>query len=410
MGKDDLFYFTGPLEFMEKFTTTHKPWPKHEGNQFRLQQQGFVERVFFNDGATIDFDKIPSLQWWAPLVGTADNYRINNVVSTLIAVSRSAGRPLSPKEVEVASDYAARSARWQPRGRLWTASAALLCAYYGWDSYRFPFYTPRGAFDPSFFPGRNFALFKGTMAKFAWHSARVQVYMMLCAFGIVPFASSMASMSFQVRLLRDPELQDLQADLKRRLLERANAESNPQLLRTDIPPPLQFQEYPGSENQAPSQFERDTFNGPPESGISWRQSTPPPVSPSNNQGTSFPDPGPRSTDDSDPFGGDDDGSPVPMSVKRTEAQQGRNTQGGSAWDRLRQQSRSAQSANSSTQEGGWAQQRQARNSQETSQKTEDFTYTNKDEEKERRSYGKEQAQNDFDALLEAERRGGSGRR
>ncbi|KAI0894670.1 hypothetical protein F4806DRAFT_472222 [Annulohypoxylon nitens] len=416
-------------ELLERFSTTHKPWPHHEENSFRLQQQGFVERVFFSDDATIDFDKIPSLQLWSPLVGTTDMTRVHYVVGSLMGVAQLAKRPLTPKEIELTSEFAAFSSRWFPRTTLCAVSAALLCVYHGRNTYRFPFYTPPrgGSFNPSFFPTKKFALVKGQMARYAWHCTRFQFYMLLCYLGFAPFGSSMASMTFNARTMMDNRLESLQEDIRKNIAAQRAAAMNPQqnLPPNQVPLPQEFQE---SENQAPLQYGRDAYNGPPgndtgESATgfdgdkpsptpiaSWRLGNPPPASPGGSQGTRFPDPGPRSPDDSDPFGDDDDGSPVPASMRRAEAQQARNSQGGSAWDRLRQQSQSAQSANSSTQEGGWAQRRQARNPQETSSKTEDFTYTKQDEDKERRHYEKEQAQKEFDALLEAERRGGSGRR
>ncbi|KAI0888077.1 uncharacterized protein GGS22DRAFT_155045 [Annulohypoxylon maeteangense] len=417
------FSISGPPEVMELLVTNHTPWPMHEGNPTLLRQQGLVERIFFEDDTTINFDQIPALQSWAPLVGHNEFSRVNHVVASLMQASKLAKRPLTAEEVRLTSDFAASAFRWHPWVSLASISTALGFTWFGRHKFRFPFYTPRpgSAFNPTVFPTKSLPLMRGPVASLAWHSLRFGLYYAICSFGFVPLGGSLANMSFEAHVFREPRLKGLQNDIKNNVMAmRASAMNSQQGSNVRIEFP-RGQDASNPDNQAQPDYGR-SYNEVSENGFgerasgpssvtssptpqpSWSQNTPAPVSP-NTQGTRPPNPAPRYVDDSDPFD-DDDGSPIPASVRRIEAQRTQSTQGGSAWDRIRQQS---QSTNSSGQGGGWAQLRQdkAPNSQS---RTEGFAYTKQDEDKEKRNYEKEQAQKEFDALLDSERRGGSSRR
>ncbi|KAI1458213.1 hypothetical protein F4805DRAFT_150937 [Annulohypoxylon moriforme] len=421
---------------MEQLTTTNRPWPGHEGNPKLLSRQGMIEHMFFEKGATVNFDNIPPLQFWAPLVGNTELLvRVNFVVTTLVKVSKVARRPLTADEIELTSGLAASSARWYPLISLSAISTALAFTWKGRHNYQFPFYTPRPKWNPALFPLKSLPLLRGPAAMYAWHAVRLGLYGFMCYLGFSPLGSSLANVSFEAHLLREPRLRNLQQDIMKNvsaLRAAADAQKGP---GAGIPrpqqglPPYQSPRSQGAsnpENQVSPDFGRDAYNEQPthsfdkpatglsrdtmspDSQPSWPQNTPLPASSYSVQGSKFPNSSPRSVDDSDPFD-DDDGSPVPASVRRAEAQRAQSAQSGSAWDRIRKQS---QPTNSSRQEGGWAQLRQdkAPNPRESQPKTEGFAYTKYDEDKEKRNYEKEQAQREFDALLEAERRGGSGGR
>ncbi|KAI1208185.1 uncharacterized protein F4807DRAFT_431913 [Annulohypoxylon truncatum] len=423
-------------DVLEALTTTHTPWPGYEGNLDLLRRQGAVEKTMFQDNATIDFDKIPSVQFWAPLVGYNKKHHVRYVVVSVMEVAEAARRPLTPQEIDITSEFAALSSRWYPLCNLSAVATAGSLSTFGARDFRFPFYTPSPkTFDPYVFPKKTYPLLKGAKATFAWHTLRCSLYFAASYAAFIPLASSLAAGSFEARIRRDPRLEDLRGSIREHMLQvRAMITKSLQGPGMGFPqrpqerPSHQIpraQDVPKSENQARLDHGRDTYNEQTDNGFnepatdpskgmtptpqpSWSQNPRSPVPPNNTQDTKFPDPGSRYVDDSDPFD-DDDGSPVPASVRRAEAQRSRSIQGGSTWDRIRQQS---QSTNSSGRQGAWSHLRQdkAPNPRETQPNKEGFAYTKQDEDKETRNYEREQAQKEFDALLEAERHGRSNRR
>ncbi|KAI2464058.1 hypothetical protein F4781DRAFT_92898 [Annulohypoxylon bovei var. microspora] len=426
-----MYQIVASPDVFKNHPTKNPPWPGNKGDLEGLQGQGVAEFLFFEEGATIHFDKITPLPSWTSLVLPFSNNELSRtsfVVSRLGQLSSVASRRLTAREIDITSDFAAASFRWYPWTSAATFASSIALTWSGMRTFKFPFYTPR--IDPLVFPREGFAFFRGRQAMLAWHSFRFLVYATLLSLPMKPLGVSLASTSFSAHVVTDPRLSDLRDDIKKAVLAQRAAANNSQRgpgadrsrSPQGLPPPqtrrIQTQYPPESENRVPPDYTPDTYNDQSENSSgestmnptprdSWPRNNQPPASPNNTQDTRFPDSSSGSVNvDSDPFD-DDDASPVPASVRKAEEQRARNAQGGSAWDRLRQQS---QSGNSPKQEGGWAKLRQGKTQSDDQPKTEGFAYTKQDEEKEKRNYEKEQAQKEFDALLEAERRGQSNRR
>lgn len=93
----------------------------------------------------------------------------------------------------------------------------------------------------------------------------------------------------------------------------------------------------------------------------------------------------------------DDASPVAPSEQTNYSPQNSGQQGGSAWDRIRGQAQAARG-----QPGSWAKKRQDEMTSRGAQDGSSYNYSTADEEK---AYAKDQAQKEFDEMLERERRG-----
>ncbi|KAI5866118.1 hypothetical protein GGS23DRAFT_370423 [Durotheca rogersii] len=398
-----------------------KPWPFYSP-----AQQINIEKKYFEEGATIHFDRLPPLQWWAPLTAVSEGVRVGYITKKTVEVSVAANRRLTADEVNAASEHAARSVRYHSYVPLLSLSLTCFITWGGRKTFRFPFYTPkRHIFDPRVFPMRSRAYFRGWKAVQAWHAARFLSFLPLTWLGSLLFINSVAEATYDAHMVRDIRLRYLLQDVKRNV---GNVREPNERRRLHQNPPAR----PGTDASPPApEHERDTYGSRPENTFhesttgpagnvaaqpptesNWARSAPLPPPPAK-----YPDSGSRYTGDLDLFGDDgDDASPLSASSRRAEAQRARDSQGGSAWDRIRQQSQQGNSAqwdrgDSSDQERGWAHLRQDRTQdpKERSPRTDGFSYSQQDEERERRNYEREQAQKEFDALLESERRGGSGR-
>ncbi|KAI1656425.1 hypothetical protein F4813DRAFT_364350 [Daldinia decipiens] len=403
--------------------TTNPPWPL-----LSRVQQTQIERRYFEDGATIHFERLPSFQFWAPLVFMRESFRVVYVTNKTIQASKLSQRRLTAGEVDATSEAAANSARFLP----WIHPVSLIIAssicWRTRQSFRFPLYQPKkGKFNPRIFPTKRLPIFTGVKAVFAWHVSRFFCYFPFNLIGSLVFFTSVAETSYDARLSRDPRLKDWLADVRRNKLnrlshmQRENQGAQRSFPVFPGPDPQSSQRIPapqyprdkyssGSGDEVPREYGNDTFTGQSESspdGLASEVSRSPSTSSSGS--------GSRHTEDDSDLFDDDDASPVPAALRKAEAQQTRDYQGGSSWDRVRQQSQSESAqwtrGDSSGQERGWGRLRQdkTQNPRDSQPKTEGFAYTEQDEDKENKTYEKEQAQKEFDALLEAERRGGSNR-
>ncbi|MCJ1392257.1 hypothetical protein MMC18_005124 [Xylographa bjoerkii] len=303
-------------------------------------------------------------------------------------------------------------------------------AYQAWatrKSYKFPFVKAKEGFDGNVVMFRNTMLAQGQTARLFWHTARLSVYgaigMWVVGISVAGYAASVAA----VGQLTDPRLKDL--------VQAVKDERRAQLERQGVRPPLQ----------------RDpTGQGPTNASDLWKNHRgaigAPEVddgSPTAGQGPEFADakdmdakyynegadmsdeeantvtarpqirrgpswnraPASRNVDaEESPSGGFygdiDDTSPTASSADSTT---GRNTQGkGNAWERLRREAGIVPSATGSSRPGRGRPPAQQGMREGDSTDSDSYSFSSSDEE---RQLAKEQAQRDFDAQLERERRG-----
>lgn len=428
-----------PSSFDDSFV--NKPWPR-----VAPQKQAEIERRFFEPGATIRFDQLTPARGFI-FSTIPQGKRSELVVSNVLSAATAANRRLNQAEIDALSESASHAAArlsWvYPLG----LGLAFAAAANGRKTFRFPFYTPKMKyFDPRAFPHRSFATLTGKSAAWAWHGIRTSAYFPLTWFASLLFLGSMVRTRLLADLASDPRLGQIKQEVA------TNSQRNAQLRREQRQRQA-AQSGPPRANQLPDAYTADQSSGqdswtgvpqsqapadssgpgsPHKSGEPFGRSGPPPDRQQGFGGRSGTQTrrdvqakgtqeqqGQTSFDDNDLFADDDDASPVAASARRSDRQRAQTSasQGGpaSSWNTIRQQAKKESSPFSkgdrSKDDSPWGRARQdgARTTRDATRTPahEGYSYNEADEEK---AYAKDQAQKEFDAMLEAERQGRSGSR
>jgi hypothetical protein len=325
---------------------------------------------------SIPYETLPQPPFFAPWFGYTAEWQKGEVAGALVGNSLAMGRVLTPAEAdaiaELRTKFCSRVA-WTPPAALFTT---LYFTYRGRTAFRFPFYTPKPAsFSPWAFPSAARPFLTGPPAVRLWHFLRFNAYGVICLYAVKSLILSFSQASFVVNLLRDGRLKAVRENLTDQAKQR-----RAQKQHSDPPVNSPNAEAPGTENAAqyrPSSWSR------PEQQEQQQQPPPPP------QRAPEPQP-PRQDDDAFLF---DDASPVAPSQRQQPQGPSASSSGqASSWDRIRQRAKAEEGA-------PW--QRPGSESQ-GQQTTEQYTFAPGEQEK---AYAKEQAQKEFDAMLERERRG-----
>lgn len=359
------------------------------------------------DRIGIKFDELPHHHFWAPLFGRLDEAWRINITAKVMASSAAIGRELSQSEKDAIAENYAQLLRTQDLDGPWGVAAAVGFYLRTRASYGFPLYTP----SPEKFNPNKFLGLESPMAPRAWHGLRFVAW--YAAWRVVTgiFCTSFAITGHERRYATDSRLQDYRraaAEIRARRMQLQRTQQMVQRGLSGMPsmPPAttgwagtepSFQDTQNTQNARDA---RDA-QAAQEAQSTWpgmqspQQETPP---------ASY-------TDEPSVF---DEASPVSPSDQQQESSpQQPFTSGGSAWDRLRAQARgrgAAQSQASGVQATAWGRKREDELISRGAQQGTSYTYSSGDEE---RAYAKEQAQKEFDEMLERERRGqsdSSGRR
>ncbi|KAI1166751.1 hypothetical protein F5B18DRAFT_30376 [Nemania serpens] len=409
----------------------HRPWP-----HVSPESQRRFEQTFLADGETINFDAIPKLPF---LLRHSAATRMRWVLREVAVHSEQVQRPLTGAEANAVSEHSAYSFRYAVLSLPVAVSIAMATTFAGKRTFKFPLYQPKmKRFDPFSFPTKRMPLLKGRMAAGVWHGIRLMTY---CYAFLVPTSMvfvSIANTSFREHVKRDPRLISLIEEARRKnrirlreeQLKRRAGIRNPAGTVPQNPQQMDdgaYQDKPTSEayghtdyaSQPSRDFERPSTAAETSKTTqpSWARSTSTQSPPPRTQNDAPPSYDSRQDDDSNPFDDDDDdddddASPVASSARRAGSGTGPSSSSGSSWERMRQQARSGtpdwEKGDSSSQGQGWARLRQdkTRNPKDSTPKTDSYSYSGRDEERERRKYEKEQAQKEFDALIAADSRDG----
>lgn len=251
----------------------------------------------------------------------------------------------------------------------------------------FPFYNPKPPkFNPLKFPG----LPEGRLSLWAWQGTRVLAWYTASKLAIGLVVTSYAISVYAANSGSDNRLEAYRREVSRRAGTAARS-GRP----SAIPP--------GSSGQAHQQYPQQKWEEPASSteSVGWASSE------QTEKAASTPAP-PSWTTTQNPQSGRqqpynqesyvfDDASPVAPSEQTNYSPQNSGQQGGSAWDRIRGQAQAARG-----QPGSWAKKRQDEMTSRGAQDGSSYNYSTADEEK---AYAKDQAQKEFDEMLERERRG-----
>lgn len=338
------------------------------------------------DSLGIRYDELASLPFWSPLSGTTqDEFKVR-IAAKVIGGSILARRELSQPERQAIAQHYAKLMATQHYTSPIALGASIVLFRHTYKSYGFPFWTPKV---DKFNPNKFGPLPEGLPSQRAWHVLRGIAWYTCFKVAAFTFISSYAYSVYMARYSLDPQLKDFHDDVRATVLQRQPAVAR---LHGQSPPP------PGvaGPSSPPSPW-TDTEQATEDAKSSWPETQTP--QPETSQSSSF-------SDDSHIF---DDASPIaPSEQQRGTPQQ--STQGGSAWDRIRGQARRGSGTQGQGQTGVWGQRRQDELTSQGARDGTSYNFSSADEEK---AYAKEQAQKEFDEMLERERRGigdGSSRR
>ncbi|KAK4241771.1 hypothetical protein C8A03DRAFT_12005 [Achaetomium macrosporum] len=337
---------------------------------------------------SIPFDSLPQLPAFAPLFGYTTNWHKSQVAKAVVGASMDLRRVLTATEADALAYHRSRccwKAAWSPPLALATT---LYFTLRGRATLRFPFVTPDPArFNPNSFPTASRPFLTGLPAVRLWHVLRFGAYGIVCQFLVGGFVDSYAQTTYLMNVLADGRLK---------------------AIRDAMPTAKHQQRVPDADaTRGMPGYERSGTIG----------SRPPPQRQQQQQQPQQAAPEPQGAlqdDDSFLF---DDASPVAPSQRQQPQQSSTgstpSTGKGSAWDSVRR--RAIEESAKERFEQFQDQMEQDRKNLDASlerlqqslgvrgqQRTEQHTSPTSEQEK---AYSREQAQKEFDAMLERERRG-----
>jgi hypothetical protein len=350
-----------------------------------------------------------------------------------------AGRPLTQSEVEGYTLHASRRVIYNFSAVFSAIGIGSGMAWYGRKKMKFPFLKPRPLELYETFPGRFLGRFlptlKGRFARTMWHITRANVYIALSFLLLSPLYSSMGSTAMMVGLYRDARTHELTKSLAD-ALKKSNgiidrhSSNRPVRSPSGIPSQAQGGEsnydaddaadasstssYGAAEDYAgDTSFTDGTTdtNVLDDSQMQLRESPQrsPTSATSRKWGSQQPDRAPDAHSDADFLF--DDASPTAGNDPDMTTGLGSDASQGSAWSRIRRGAAPTQPKRTSNRPpvsgqgapAAGARQGGAQDPYETS--GDSFSFSSSDQEKQ---LAKEQAQRDFDRMLEEERRGVAG--
>ncbi|OCK86418.1 hypothetical protein K432DRAFT_1140 [Lepidopterella palustris CBS 459.81] len=353
------------------------------------------------NGIVIDMDSLPRpVPLIGPLIGFPQRRINESVQQYLSTVQRLIQRELTQEEGSVLAYYIAKSEATRSYGAALGISAGMYRCYSTAATYRFPFWTPN---PEKFDPNKFFNVLKGPRARMMWHGLRSAPFLLLGQlFGsalAMNYAAPVAVLSIQrdARLANFNEAMRKQAnDAREKAQMEARGQSPGQALPNRNPSPAiqiprRTEDRSGSEWPSGSSSSDDDMS-PTAGNDPWMSSTDADterVEPFRRPNRAVEKP--FTYDDASPTGG----------MFSNETREKSNE--GSAWDRIRKSASSGQPASGQhTSSSGGARPSQTEQ-RESSTLGDSFSFSSTDEE---RQLAKAEAQREFDARLERERRGG----
>lgn len=333
-----------------------------------------------------------------PLLGYDDKLFANVCRRKIDGASAYLQRPLSSDEANAMAYWGAKQISILSCATPIGVVAGLWRCYDTKSKFRFPFYGPNmSTFNPFQFPNSfsgSPVLISGPRAALTWHIFRTLAYVgvgKIVAGGLI---GSYAMTVVGVGEIKDPRLAEIHEKMSNDIKEG-------RLNRPFSGPPKQVPQQPGKQD-GDSPVNASYDDASPSSGAEFYQTS---VNSSTTTNELYPDKAKPSQvsreNEEEPFGMFDDASPTGGQSIIPESRP--STPTGSAWERLRSgQKSTASQSRQQTSESAWAKQRRGADDRNAS-----------DDEiarsgpKGTRRFGLEEAQMEFDAKVEQERKGGN---
>jgi hypothetical protein len=348
------------------------------------------------------------------LLGYNEEFYSKSIQLRLKTISEVLERPPTQEEANAVAYYTTKSISIYSYGAPIGFAAGMWRAYESRSTFRFPFYQPNlEKFTPDRFPP-GLDLIKGLRARACWHSARASIYSTLgMMFSQIVFVSYAATTS-AVGELTDKRLKALTTAIQARGQKQRGALPGMQGTKLPSGGASAGTQYDGKDGASQDDAsptggifgEENTTEGPGTFGGGIGGST---QSQGQWAGRAAALPAQQSSEEPEarPFDAWDDASPTGgqgIAESIPPAPQG------SAWDRVRRGERGAPNPSKSggrsqSNQSPWTrQQNEIRKEQKDGSTTGDsFAFSKTEEE---RAYAKDEAQKEFDARVEGERRGG----
>ncbi|KAL1906994.1 hypothetical protein Sste5344_007290 [Sporothrix stenoceras] len=404
----------------------------------------------------IRWEELAKIPFWGGVFGYNSDWYRAAISMSVLGMRKRADRALSQDEAQAVAGMTAKLTRTMAFEPPIAMATALFFERRSRSTFGFPFYTPREGFNPNVFPTQNRPIIMGQYARPAWHILRYSLYAAVWHFALRAVFLSYGTSINSVALETDPRMADLRDTLKKQTrgsqvsskknslkemadeLKDINAklEEAGKAMREDLEryrregggggaprgpvessrqQPRQYPQQVQQQQAQPQQQQQQQRT--PQSQPQQQWSQPPPQQQQQTQASSYDD---YSNDLGEDFY--DDASPTSREEQRRQAWEQRKPTSGTgestAWDRLRHPGHSGEKPSAISQappgQYGWEALRKGKSppprptteQQDDSNKptTGDYTFNEADEEKQ---LARNQAQKDFDAMLERERQGES---
>ncbi|KAH9206873.1 hypothetical protein DL95DRAFT_396568 [Leptodontidium sp. 2 PMI_412] len=356
----------------------------------------------------VDTSKLPKpLPFVGALVGYTDELMSKALTAKIANGSQILHRPLSQEEVDAFAYWTAKQVSILSYGVPIGIGGGLWRCYTTADTFRMPFYKPNlETFNSQAFPPK-LAILKGNNAFYAWHAVRMALYgglgHMLGQLFFGSYSMTVATVGELGDKRLKPFIDAVKAQAAKQRGSLPNTSGQPgigQQQGAGVQSRQQDDAIPGSmptgeQSPDPSWGSMSENKQPAAQPKRWPQSRPVPAPAST----------PVEESSDQPFGIFDDASPtggqgVQADIRAAPVV----SQGGSAWDRIR---RGEQSNTQASSPNTGAQQTSNRNAwsrvqRDGSATNDGYSYTKTEDG----DLSKREAQKDFDARVERERRGG----
>ncbi|PQE17623.1 endo-13 -beta glucanase protein [Rutstroemia sp. NJR-2017a BVV2] len=343
---------------------------------------------------------------FGPMLGYNEKVYAQVLGARIASANNMLKRRVTPEEMTALSQHTGKQLTIVSYSTPLGIAGGLYRAYSTASTFRFPFYQPNPeTFNATTFPTTRNAMFRGSRATIMWHLLRYNAYVIIGKMVSNLFFGSYAASVTAVGEISDPRLKDLVKAMKEHSSERSGRQlPSP----AGIPrPPMRPGQYPPQpQSQKTAQDDASPTGGmanyeEPTTTESWPQeqtrSTPqmerwktepqPQQASSQQEEKSF-----------DMFG--DDASPTSGQGMQSDMSSSSQSSG-SAWEKIRRGQKPEPKQNTS----GWGklQKNTQKEQREGSTMGDSFTFSKTEEE---RSLAQMEAQKEFDARVEKERRGG----
>ncbi|KAF8858059.1 hypothetical protein BDZ45DRAFT_591648 [Acephala macrosclerotiorum] len=377
--------------------------PSSDGDPY----DGSTQYMSYN----IDRSNFPKpMPIFGPLFGFNDKRFSMFLQARVATASQILDRPPTQEEVTALAYHTAKYMSVISWGGPLGIAGGLWRCYGTRDTFRFPFFQPNlEKLQVQAFPTPKMPVVRGLWAVTAWHLVRGSAYSIMGNIIAQIFFASYATSVTLVGELVDPRLKQFHEAIKKRGRESAEKRQGtlpgmgqpgqmqgpqPQTQQSEI----QDDASPtgGMYGQAdmtptPGTYETAPQRAPPRRQFPQRRPVPAEA--------------PVESSDSSPFDIIDDASPTGGQGMYGATAQPQPQSQGSAWERLRRGEKPAPVPSKTSNSGARTQQQiqTQREQREGATLGESYTFSKSDEE---RSYARDEAQKEFDARIERERRGG----